>query len=332
MVKKLLDEYVRGFIAISDERPLWHNFFGTPSGLTYLKNLARQHGVYIRSDLNRSRLALFGEWQKRLGCLLSLTKKVDDERQWDQIWRQTLLDMNQLSISKTSKASGDDHDEHVQLSKGAPPVCPICLFEVEDPYFTHCNHAYCKMCFQDQCSAALDCHFPLRCHGSEGACSEYLSIEDLQHGLSPNDFEKLLQKSFAAYIRQNSSTYHYCPKPGCDTVYYRTDSSLPLTCTTCFTRICTRCGLEFHEGLTCQQHRSSLSSHVAFVKWKDANMVKDCTWCGTPLDKAEGCRHIQCGGCGMHSCWDCMTVFKYVRDVYTHIGHVHHGQDQGDRR
>ena len=330
VVKRLLDEYVRGFIAVSNERPLWHDFFETPSGLTYLKNLAQHHGVYIQSDMTRTRLALFGEWQKRQNCLVDLAQKVREERQWQRVWHDTLVDWNQLSIAMSYEAS-DDHDEDVQSISDSPPICPICLFEVEDPYFTHCNHAYCKACFVDQCCTTLDCHIPLRCHGSDGACLEYLSLEDLQNGLLPMDFEKLLRKSLTAYIRQNSSTYHYCPKPGCDTVYRRTDSSLPMTCTTCFTRVCTQCGLVFHEGLTCQQHRSSLSSHVAFVKWKDENKIKDCTWCGTALDKADGCRHIQCGGCGMHFCWDCMTVFKYARDVYTHIGHVHHGQVQGDR-
>lgn len=329
VTKKLLDEYVRGFIAVSDERPLWHDFFGTPSGLIYLKNLARQHGVYIQSDLSRSRLALFGVWQKRLACLLGLAKKVEEERQWERTWRQILLDMNQLSVAAAHDAP-NSHDDEVRKTSGIPQLCPVCMFEIEDPYDTHCNHSYCKACFKDQCSAALDGHFPLQCHGLDGACSEYLSLEDLENGLTAAEFEKLLGKSFAAHIRQNSSKYHYCPKPGCDTVYQRTNNTVSMTCTTCFTCICTRCGSISHEGLTCEQHRKSLSGHVAFVEWKDANMIKDCTWCGTSLDKAEGCRHIQCGGCGMHSCWDCMIVFKYAQDVYTHIGHVHHGLVQGD--
>ncbi|KAL9100880.1 MAG: hypothetical protein Q9187_009309, partial [Circinaria calcarea] len=102
VVKRLIDEYVRGFIATSDKKLVWHESFGTTMGLTYLEDLAQQHGIYIRVDMTRNRLALFGEWQQRHSCLLDLVQKIEEERQWQQIWRHTLLDWNQLSNTMTT--------------------------------------------------------------------------------------------------------------------------------------------------------------------------------------------------------------------------------------
>jgi hypothetical protein len=44
-----------------------------------------------------------------------------------------------------------------------------------------------------------------------------------------------------------------------------------------------------------------------------------------PIQKTEGCNHVQCASCNSHMCWMCMQTFKTGLEVYGHMTEQHNG-------
>ena len=76
--------------------------------------------------------------------------------------------------------------------------------------------------------------------------------------------------------------------------------------------------------------------------------VKRCPRCRVPIEKTEGCNHVECRSvmpylvflhlglmscrCGVHVCWRCLGTFA-AREIYNHMSSVHggyYGEAQAD--
>ena len=204
-------------------------------------------------------------------------------------------------------------------------TCEICWCDAEDPYTTPCSHVYDRDCFLNQCLSSDDKDFPIKCLGAAGSCRTAFSFHDLEAALTRDQLDKLLERSFRSYIRTHPTKHQYCPTADCDQIYEVRENGEIFTCARCFTSICTTCGAVSHEGLTCGQYKEAVLGEDAFAEWKKANDARDCPKCGSVIQKAEGCNHMQCKACDAHICWACMQVFDTSGLTYEHLQRTHSG-------
>ncbi|KAF2736038.1 hypothetical protein EJ04DRAFT_394014, partial [Polyplosphaeria fusca] len=168
--------------------------------------------------------------------------------------------------------------------------------------------------------------FPISCLGESATCNRPLKLEELKQCLSPLKFEAMLQASLKNYIRFHSGQFRYCPTPDCNYFYRISSMDHPqiFDCHSCLNSVCTACHQPMHEDITCEALKAFKEDNV-FKQWKQANDVRDCPNCSTPIQKTFGCNHMNCGNCRSHICWYCMKNFDTSEQVYRHLSSVHGG-------
>lgn len=224
-------------------------------------------------------------------------------------------------------------------SNSSEAVCPVCFCETTDPIELTCGHTYCTQCLQHFLRSAAGPSFSsLQCIATEQTsdktnsvcCHKEISYPIIRLLLSSNEESQLLEAAFLAHIHSHPAEFHYCPTPDCKAVYRpSTKEGTSHQCSTCLNRICTVCHTEFHEGLTCAEHRDNLEGgNAAFQRWREENGVKPCPACHASLEKDGGCNHMHCINCGTHICWVCMKTFSDSDSsdgVYQHMRQAHDG-------
>ena len=338
---------------------IWNELFLKPEGMTYLKDLGKQHNVFIYRNARKSILSLYGSEENKAIVESALVKTMDDlavstvkidlddnvpvtahqagYRRIISKLGKTAARLNVMTRPKTitlqgssqdadwakailRKESGQASSAHAEIEENL--TCAVCWSDITDTYTTPCGHAYDRECFVLQCHSAGD-NVPISCLGSSGSCQTVISFAELEAALSRDQLDELLEKSFTCYVRTHPGDYQYCPAADCDQVYEVSDDSKLFTCSTCLTSICTKCGAVSHEGLTCDQYKSTILGDEAFAEWKQKNDAKDCPKCGCTIQKSEGCNHMKCTGCGAHICWVCLRVFGVGSEVYGHLTAEH---------
>ncbi|CAM8888095.1 unnamed protein product [Rhodiola kirilowii] len=209
-------------------------------------------------------------------------------------------------------------------------TCPICLCELEDGYrLEYCGHQFCRACLVEQCESAIRSQdsFPLRC--TEKGCQALLMMTDLRSLLSIEKLDELFRSSLGAFVASSGGNYRFCPSPDCPSVYRAADpgDTAPpgFSCGACLVETCTRCHLEFHPNISCEQYKEFKEDPDSSLKqWciGKEDQVKSCPTCRRTIEKIEGCNHIECL-CGMHLCWACLETFGSSEDCYTHLRSVH---------
>lgn len=203
--------------------------------------------------------------------------------------------------------------------------CPICLCDPDTPVQPLCGHKYCFGCFDGLCS---NTELPIRCPGGGGACTAMLKLQDISPYISSATFEALLESSLKTYLTSHSETLRFCPTPNCETVYRCAQTSgskaASYTCPKCLEQLCTFCHTQ-HGSYTCVEYKDIASGgYEALQKLREELNIKDCPRCRTPIEKTEGCNHMECSGCKTHFCWVCMGQFS-AGEIYEHMGQVHSG-------
>ena len=209
------------------------------------------------------------------------------------------------------------------------PDCSVCFCPATDPFRTHCKHIYCKSCFTSQCGSIAETTLPLSCLGDSGQCQQVFSLHTLKSTLPFQAFERLSHDSLRLHVHTHPQSLHYCPTPDCESIYRvspSADAAIPFDCPSCLTPICTFCKGVGHEGLTCAEAKDLASEDdLALRRWKKLNRAKDCPRCGTGMQKAFGCNHLECKGCNAHICWVCMDTFEGSEECYRHLRAEHDG-------
>jgi len=220
---------------------------------------------------------------------------------------------------------------------GTEAICPVCFCEATDPIELTCRHIYCTSCLRHLLRSAVGPGFSLLQCIAEGqtaesrktSCAKDIPYSIIRRLLSSVEENQLLEASFLSYIHARPKEFHYCPTPDCRVAYRPTKEGTTLQCSSCLTRICGACHVEFHEGLTCAEHKENLEGGLdAFRRWKEENGVKPCPKCHADLEKAGGCNHMMCIRCKTHICWVCMATFSDEDSsggVYNHMRRKHGG-------
>ena len=362
-VKGRFEEILTGDTATNGDAKIWDGFFATPAGLAYLNELGQSNQGYIYRDIRKHRLSLFGSVESKEQIEKALIEKAHDllrtthyiplttedfKKALEGGFRRITAALGKQNVTldirpqpKLITIVGSHHDLETArslLSEDVPieikkmsladladeSDCAVCWTEAEDPYRCPCGHVYCRSCFSSQCSSAGEGDLPVRCLGDAGKCQQVFALEELRAALPSAAFEHLLEDSFATHIRTNPGAFQYCPTPDCQQIYRVSADGVIFTCPDCLTPICTACQITSHDGLSCAVYKSAaVEGNEEFQTWKRANDVKDCPGCKAPIEKSDGCNHMECRNCKTHICWVCLETFDASKECYGHMQRAH---------
>ena len=204
--------------------------------------------------------------------------------------------------------------------------CAVCWTEAENAYRTPCGHVYCASCFASQCRSAGEGDLPVRCLGDSATCLQVFGLQAIKDALPSHAFEQLLHDSLTLHVRTHPQSFQYCPTPDCPQIHRVTATGVVTTCPSCLTPICTACQVTAHDGMDFATYaRVGTQGDEEFRAWKreNARNVKDCPLCRVPIEKDDGCNHVECRNCGAHICWVCLETFDEGKRCYGHMQEAH---------
>ncbi|KAJ3949658.1 uncharacterized protein N0V96_000782, partial [Colletotrichum fioriniae] len=202
--------------------------------------------------------------------------------------------------------------------------CSICFCPPEQTVRTSCGHIYCAGCYEHTVlsNAKSPSQNGIKCFGDSGKCGKPITLQELDSNLGYKGVDKLIERSLSSYLQANTATYHCCPTPGCEQLYKVTPMAADnkgtiQRCVGCLEILCTSCHMPHDDNVTCDK----AEDHVNAELMKGLN-IKPCPKCKTPVDRYEGCNHLECK-CGAHVCWHCMAVFDNSGECYKHMTDAH---------
>ncbi|KAH8724334.1 hypothetical protein GQ44DRAFT_708998 [Phaeosphaeriaceae sp. PMI808] len=278
-------------------REIWHDFFGTPPGETWLQHLGREwKSAIITSDRFQRRLWIYeqnhngliiGHLEQLLAAEIRKLSHVDKTFtfEFDTEGFKTLFasgasakveailgkDKVRLDICKKTitLTCSSDRAYHIAAHFDLPvckqsvtkePECPNCGSITQDVQFSNCDHVCCHECFDHQVNAATT--DLTRNHFPivcwQENCRKAIAIADLRKYTTGEKLDMLLKASLTYHIRSYPDLYRNCRKPDCNSVYLRDGSYEIFICPTCLTQTCTQCHAEPHIGFTC----AAYAAHV----------------------------------------------------------------------
>ncbi|XP_075995697.1 ankyrin repeat and IBR domain-containing protein 1-like isoform X2 [Genypterus blacodes] len=219
-------------------------------------------------------------------------------------------------------------------------TCGICLCSIsvfEDPVDMSCGHEFCRACWEGFLNLKIqegDAH-NIFCPAYE--CYQLVPVQVIESVVSREMDQRYLQFDIKAFV-ENNPAIRWCPAAQCERAVRLTrpgpgDSDphsfplLPCPAVDCGKGhlFCWECLGEAHEPCDCQMWRNWLQkvtemkpeeSGVSEAYEDAANCLwlltnsKPCANCKSPIQKNEGCNHMQCAKCKYDFCWICLEEWK----------------------
>ncbi|CAF1022027.1 unnamed protein product [Rotaria magnacalcarata] len=134
--------------------------------------------------------------------------------------------------------------------------CPICC-ETANYNLLDCGHASCLRCLKQELSSKFDTtlsneSLKIKCIMQD--CNSVLSLRDIKTIIDPEDMPKLARASFQAFLKTDTDIVQ-CIGNDCNQVYRKSKHPESYFCDTCLHTYCTKCEIEFHIGITCEQYQ-----------------------------------------------------------------------------
>ncbi|KAL8624687.1 hypothetical protein ACOMHN_038233 [Nucella lapillus] len=210
-------------------------------------------------------------------------------------------------------------------------VACLCPIDPNDLYrLQACAHPYCKDCIKRQVSVAIKDHaLPvLCCHDGCNTPLAWRDFRSLSH-LGHLKLADLASSALSVYVLTNRDKACFCTTPNCPMVYRLTgeEDAKSFQCPECGVRVCTGCGAQGHDGVSCCMLRSSDKAKSGVEQWVrgDAKNRKACPGCSIPIEKTEGCNKMQCEACRAIFCWLCGKKYPTGDACYKHLSLRHGG-------
>ncbi|XP_035220075.1 uncharacterized protein LOC118193137 isoform X2 [Stegodyphus dumicola] len=196
-----------------------------------------------------------------------------------------------------------------------PFECPICFLDIgceEGAVLQECLHSFCRECLasaiQYSETAVIKCPF----RNDEYSCESHLQEREIKSLVSPQVYEKHLQRSMALAESQALDSFH-CKTPDCPGWCLFEDNVNTFLCPVCKHTNCLTCAA-IHEGKNCRQFQDDVAfrcdSSEEAKKTKEylQNMVQngeamECPQCQVILMKKWGCDWLKCSMCHTEVCW-----------------------------
>ena len=343
----------------------WHPSFTSSSaaGKSFFDRIYTEKTVYVRNDFKAKALKIYGEAGAKEGARQMIREEVNrlaqlettvilDQASVRFFMRQGLAQLKKLvgednavhsfesgrckitikgpdenrhqlhRLIEESRTGLGYHPKHPSHKRGD---CPICTDEISHPEQLGCGHNYCPECLQHYLSSAPETKmFPLACI----TCKVPIAIPLLRRLLTPQAFQALVETAFSSYLSDPTRKLKYCRTADCEQIYLQSELEDPqvLNCPVCFSTVCSACGEEPHDGMTCTQNKFNKDPDEQdrlFNLWVAAN-ARRCPGCSTTIEKIDGCNHITCNRCQTHFCWKCGLGFS-GGEIYLHLNQGHGG-------
>ncbi|XP_030605213.1 ankyrin repeat and IBR domain-containing protein 1 [Archocentrus centrarchus] len=222
-------------------------------------------------------------------------------------------------------------------------LCGICMSSVsvfEEPVDMPCGHDFCRACWEGFLNLKIqegEAH-NIFCPAFD--CYQLVPVEVIESVVSREMDKRYLQFDIKAFV-ENNPAIRWCPEAGCEravrlsTQGPGTSTSDPLSfpllrapAVDCGKGhlFCWECRGEAHEPCDCETWKmwlqkvsemkpeelagvSEAYEDAANCLWLLTNS-KPCANCKSPIQKNEGCNHMQCAKCKYDFCWICLEEWK----------------------
>uniref|UniRef100_A0A8C9TD97 Ankyrin repeat and IBR domain-containing protein 1 n=1 Tax=Scleropages formosus TaxID=113540 RepID=A0A8C9TD97_SCLFO len=243
---------------------------------------------------------------------------------------------------RTTRSSVTSPDE-ISPSDYCTAICGICMCTIsvfEEPVDMACGHEFCRACWEGFLNVKIqegDAH-NIFCPAFD--CFQLVPVEVIESVVSREMDKRYLQFDIKAFVENNPSI-RWCPRAGCERAVRlsRQDPGnsssellnqplLQAPAVDCGKGhlFCWECLGEAHEPCTCQTWKqwlqkvsemhpeklagvSAAYEDAANLLWLRTNS-KPCPICKSPIQKNEGCNHMQCAKCKYDFCWICLEEWK----------------------
>uniref|UniRef100_A0A8C9Z8C5 Ankyrin repeat and IBR domain-containing protein 1 n=1 Tax=Sander lucioperca TaxID=283035 RepID=A0A8C9Z8C5_SANLU len=222
-------------------------------------------------------------------------------------------------------------------------LCGICMSSIsvfEEPVDMSCGHEFCRACWEGFLNLKIqegEAH-NIFCPAFD--CYQLVPVEVIESVVSREMDKRYLQFDIKAFV-ENNPAIHWCPVAGCErAVRLKTQGpgtstsdslSFPLLRAPAVDcgkghLFCWSCRGEAHEPCDCETWKlwqqkvsemrpeelagvSEAYEDAANCLWLLSNS-KPCANCKSPIQKNEGCNHMQCAKCKYDFCWICLEEWK----------------------
>ncbi|XP_064410855.1 ankyrin repeat and IBR domain-containing protein 1 isoform X3 [Latimeria chalumnae] len=245
---------------------------------------------------------------------------------------------------RTTRSSVTSPDD-ISLSPGDEdtPLCGICMCNIsifEDPVDMACGHEFCRACWEGFLNLKIqegEAH-NIFCPAYD--CFQLVPVDVIESVVSREMDKRYLQFDIKAFV-ENNPAIKWCPTAGCERAVRLTKQvsgttgtdplSFPLLRAPAVDcgkghLFCWECLGEAHEPCDCQTWKKWLQKitemkpeelagvseayeDAANCLWLLTNS-KPCANCKSPIQKNEGCNHMQCAKCKYDFCWICLEEWK----------------------
>jgi IBR domain, a half RING-finger domain len=188
--------------------------------------------------------------------------------------------------------------------------CPICFVGIEigeGVVLKNCIHKFCKECLVEHAGHSEE--YEVKCPFSDdmGICEHLMQDREVRALLSPEAFNKHLDKSLRRYGASESA--FYCRTTDCPGIIEKDENLRNFTCEVCKKVNCIGCKA-IHTGMKCQEYQAKVKrstecsqSEATIKRLIETEEAMWCPKCGIPVMKVEGCDFITCTACKLGICW-----------------------------
>ncbi|XP_069504533.1 ankyrin repeat and IBR domain-containing protein 1 isoform X2 [Ambystoma mexicanum] len=246
---------------------------------------------------------------------------------------------------RTTRSSITSPDEISLMSPGDidNPECGICICNIsvfEDPVEIPCGHEFCRACWEAFLNLKIqegEAH-NIFCPAYD--CFQLVPVDVIESIVSKEMDKRYLLFDIKAFV-ENNTAIKWCPTRSCERAVKLTKqgSSTSGADTLSFPLLrapavdcgkghlfCWECLGDAHEPCDCQTWKNWLQKvsemkpeelagvneafeDAANCLWLLSNS-KPCANCKSPIQKNEGCNHMQCAKCKYDFCWICLEEWK----------------------
>ncbi|KAL4616916.1 ankyrin repeat and IBR domain-containing protein 1-like isoform X2 [Arapaima gigas] len=252
---------------------------------------------------------------------------------WD-----TLPSAHMPRTTKSSVTSPDEISMDEDMALCGICMCAISVFE--EPVDMACGHEFCRACWEGFLNVKIqegDAH-NIFCPAYE--CFQLVPVEVIESIVSREMDRRYLQFDIKAFVENNPSI-RWCPRAGCERAVRLSQQDPGNSCSELLHQpllqapavdcgkghlFCWSCLGEAHEPCSCQTWKQWLQKvsemnpeklagvnaayeDAANLLWLRTNS-KSCPICKSPIQKNEGCNHMQCAKCKYDFCWICLEEWK----------------------
>ncbi|XP_028841127.1 ankyrin repeat and IBR domain-containing protein 1 [Denticeps clupeoides] len=245
---------------------------------------------------------------------------------------------------RTTRSSVTTPDD-LSLTPGddGTPLCGICMCSMsvfEEAVDMPCSHDFCRACWEGFLNMKIqegEAH-NIFCPAYD--CFQLVPVEVIESVVSREMDKRYLQFDIKAFV-ENNPAIRWCPRAGCERAVRLScqgpgaSAANPLSypllqapAVDCGRGhlFCWECKGEAHEPCDCQTWKmwlqkvsemkpeelagvSEAYEDAANCLWLLTNS-KPCANCKSPIQKNEGCNHMQCAKCKYDFCWICLEEWK----------------------